>query len=46
MEAPEFKFPNSKRLISINNDNSNDVSRLSTLINIKDSDITIIFEIT
>ena len=46
MDGPEYKFPNSTRLISVNNDNSNDVSRLSTMINVKESDITIIFEIT
>lgn len=43
MDIPEFKFPNSLRLISMNTDNKNEISKLSTMINRKESDITILF---
>lgn len=43
MDMPEFKFPNSMRLLAMNCDNKNDVSRLSTMINRKEADITVLF---
>ena len=46
MDIEEFKFPNSTRIIAMNNDNSNDVAKLSSMIVKKDVDVTVLFEIS
>lgn len=46
MDVEEFKFPNSTRLIAMNNDNSNDVAKLSSMIVKKDADVSVLFEIS
>ena len=46
MDVEEFKFPNSTRLIAMNNDNSNDVAKLSSMIVKKGAEVSVLFEIS